>query len=59
MPDKKPQIDKFREAVRELGIEDEDMAFEAAVAKIAKAPKLTDEEIKRLAQMSRGKPKGL
>jgi hypothetical protein len=50
MPDKKPQIEKFRDAVRELGIEDADEAFEAAVTKVAKAPKLSAEEIKELAK---------
>ena len=53
MPAKKTQREKFEEAARELGIEDADDAFEAAVQKIAKAPKLTAEEIKKLAKKRR------
>lgn len=48
MPDKKSQIDKFREAARELKTDQSDEAFEAVVNKIAHAPKLTNEQIKEL-----------
>jgi hypothetical protein len=47
-PADKPQIDKFREAARELKTDQSDAAFEAVVNKIAKAPKLTAEKIKEL-----------
>lgn len=52
-PDKKSQRQKFEEAVRELGIDEADAAFEVAVEKVAKSPKLTDEEIKKLARKLR------
>lgn len=54
MPKEKTQREKFEEAARELGIDEADSAFLAAVAKIAKAPKLSDEEIKELARQQRG-----
>lgn len=47
-PEDKSQIDKFREAARELGTDQSDEAFEAVVRKIAQAPKLTQEQIKDL-----------
>lgn len=53
MPDKKPQIEKFREAARELKTDHSDEAFEAVVKKIAKAPKLTAEQIKNLVRKKR------
>ena len=53
----KPQIDKFREAARELGTDQSDDAFERAVNKIAHAPKLTNEQIKELARRKRDKDK--
>lgn len=46
----KSQIEKFREAARALGADVDDVEYDAAVAKVAKAPKLTDAEIKELAQ---------
>jgi hypothetical protein len=49
MGKEKPQIEKFREAMREFGVAD-DHAFEEVVAKVAKAPKISDDEIKRLAK---------
>lgn len=49
----KSQIEKFREAMRELGADADDSAYEAAVEKVAKAPKLTDDEIKALAKRLR------
>jgi hypothetical protein len=55
MPDKKSQIEKFREAARELKTDQSDDAFEAAVNKIAHAPKLTNEQIKELARGKRDK----
>jgi 3-methyladenine DNA glycosylase AlkD len=50
MPVKKSQIEKFREAARELEADQSEEAFEAVVAKVAKAPKLSDDDIKRLAK---------
>lgn len=44
----KLQVDKFREAARELKTDQSDAAFEAVVNKIAHAPKLTQEQIKEL-----------
>ncbi|MES0048536.1 hypothetical protein [Mesorhizobium sp. M0053] len=57
MPDKKPQIDKFREASRELKTDQSDAAFEAVVNKIAHAPKLTNEQIKELVRRKRHEAK--
>ncbi|MER9800074.1 hypothetical protein NKJ36_23545 [Mesorhizobium sp. M0142] len=53
----KPQIDKFREAARELKTDQSDAAFEAVVNKIAHAPKLTQEQIKELVRR-KGETKG-
>lgn len=53
MPDKKSQIEKFREAARELKTDQSDTAFEAVVNKIAHAPKLTQEQIKELVRRKR------
>jgi hypothetical protein len=48
----KTQIDKFREAAKAIeAVTDDD--YDAAVAKVAKAPKLTDDEIKELARKRR------
>lgn len=46
MPDKKPQIDKFREAARELETDEREEAFDAVVKKIAKAPLPKDDKAK-------------
>lgn len=46
----KSQIDKFREAARDLETDQSDEAFESALGKIAHAPKLTNEQIKELAR---------
>ncbi|TPI57677.1 MULTISPECIES: hypothetical protein [unclassified Mesorhizobium] len=54
----KTQKEKFEEAARELGTDQSDEAFEAAVNKIAHAPKLTNEQIKELARRKRDKAKG-
>ncbi|ESY79924.1 hypothetical protein X739_29610 [Mesorhizobium sp. LNHC220B00] len=48
-----PQIDKFREASRELKIDQSDAAFEADVQKIAHSPKMTKEQIKELVRQKR------
>lgn len=53
MSDKKTQIEKFREAAKELGIDVSDAAYDAAVTKVAKAPKMTDDEIKDFARRQR------
>ncbi|RVD17340.1 MAG: hypothetical protein EOS73_22460 [Mesorhizobium sp.] len=55
MTDKKPkpQIDKFREASREFKIDQTETTFEAVVDKVAHAPKLTAEQIKKLVQQQR------
>jgi F0F1-type ATP synthase delta subunit len=50
----KTQLEKFEEAARKFGAVDDD-AYEAAVAKVARASKLTDEEIKALARQLREK----
>ena len=34
----KPQIDRFREAARELGCDESEERFDAALVKVAKAP---------------------
>ncbi|QKC87171.1 hypothetical protein EB230_01025 [Mesorhizobium sp. NZP2234] len=47
------QIDKFKEAARELKTDQSDAAFEAVVDKIAHAPKLTQEQIKELVRRRR------
>lgn len=49
----KSQIDKFREAARELKTDQSDAAFEAIVQKIAKAKKLTPEQIKEFVRRER------
>ncbi|RWC13943.1 MAG: hypothetical protein EOS51_20355 [Mesorhizobium sp.] len=53
----KTQIEKFREAARELKTDQSDAAFEAVVNKIAKAPKLTNEAIKELVRRKREQAK--
>lgn len=50
----KSQIEKFREAARELKTDQSEEAFEGAVNKIANAPKLTNEQIKELVRRKRG-----
>ncbi|WP_181176425.1 hypothetical protein [Mesorhizobium sp. B2-3-5] len=57
MTDKKSQIEKFREAARELKTDQSDEAFEAVVNKIAHAPKLTNEQIKELVRQKRADTK--
>jgi hypothetical protein len=52
-PDHKMQLQKFEEAARELKTDQSDAAFEAVVDKIAKAPKLTNEQIKELVRRKR------
>lgn len=53
MADKKTQREKFEEATREFETDDSDEAFEAAVTKIAKTPKLTAQQIRELAKQAR------
>jgi DNA-directed RNA polymerase sigma subunit (sigma70/sigma32) len=53
MPHNKTQREKFEEAVREFGVDENARAYDAAVEKVAKAPKLTDDEIKALAKRLR------
>lgn len=53
MPTKKTQKEKFEEAARELKTDQSDAAFEAIVQKIAKAPKLTPEQIKEFVRRQR------
>jgi hypothetical protein len=55
MPAEKTQREKFEEAARELGIDEADEDFLAAVERVARAPKLSDEQIKELARYERGK----
>ncbi|MDG4894248.1 hypothetical protein P9272_11780 [Mesorhizobium sp. WSM4976] len=45
--------EKFEDAARELKTDQSDEAFEAALGKIAHAPKLTNEQIKELARRKR------
>jgi hypothetical protein len=56
-PDSKTQRQKFEEAARELKTDQSEAAFEAVVDKIAKAPKLTAEQIKELVRRKRGEAK--
>lgn len=42
----KSQVDKFREAARELETDDSEEAFDAKLKKIAKAPPPKDDEAK-------------
>lgn len=52
MAKEKTQIEKFREAAKAIeAVSDEE--YDEAVAKVAKAPKLTDDEIKKLARVAR------
>jgi DNA-directed RNA polymerase sigma subunit (sigma70/sigma32) len=53
MSGEKSQIEKFREAMREFGADADGDAYEAAVERVAKAPKLSDDEIKELAKRMR------
>ncbi len=57
MGKEKPQIEKFREAARELNTDQSDEAFESALGKVAHAPKLTNEQIKELARQQAKAPK--
>lgn len=49
----KTQKEKFEEAARELKTDQSDAAFEAIVQKIAKAKKLTPEQIKEFVRRER------
>lgn len=49
----KSQREKFEEAAREFGADENVDAFEAAAAKVARSPKLTDDQIKELARQMR------
>jgi len=53
MAKEKTQKEKFEEASRELKIDQSEAAFEAVVDKVAHAPKLTAEQIKKLVQQQR------
>lgn len=53
MPREKTQKEKFEQAARELETDQSDAAFEAIVTKIAKAPKLTAEQIRELVRRKR------
>lgn len=53
----KSQIEKFRDAARELKTDQSDAAFEAIVTKIAKAKKLTPEQIKEFVRREREQDK--
>lgn len=59
MPKEKTQIEKFREAAAAIESVSAD-EYDDAVSKVAKAPKLTDEEIKELARKlrARDRPEG-
>ena len=54
----KSQREKFEEAARELDADGDGDAFEIALAKVAKAPKLSDAEIKALAKQLRESKRG-
>lgn len=51
------QIDKFREAARELETDDSEERFDAILAKIVKAPKRSAEQVKAAAKSGSSKPK--
>ncbi|MBZ9724265.1 hypothetical protein LB554_09925 [Mesorhizobium sp. CO1-1-11] len=51
----KTQKEKFEEAARALKTDQSDAAFEEVVTKIAKAPKLTSEQIKEFVRRQSGK----
>ncbi|MER9080038.1 hypothetical protein [Mesorhizobium sp. M0220] len=53
MAKEKTQVEKFRDAARKLKGDPSDAAFDAAVDKIAHAPKLTQEQIKEFARRRR------
>jgi hypothetical protein len=53
----KSQIEKFREAARDLKTDQSDASFEAIVQKIAKAKKLTPEQIKEFVRREREQDK--
>lgn len=46
-PDSKRQIEKFRDAAREVETNDDEKAFDAIVKKIAKAPPPNDDKPKK------------
>ena len=47
-PDEKPQIERFREAARELGCDDDEAAFDEKLRQIMRAkPELKGEPTKR------------
>lgn len=45
-PHKLPQVEKFREAARQLETDDSEEAFDAKLKKIAKAPPPKDDKAK-------------
>jgi hypothetical protein len=47
MTQKQSQIDRFKEAARELECDDDEARFDAKLKKIAKAPKPKDDENKK------------
>ncbi|WP_203566246.1 DNA-binding protein [Aurantimonas aggregata] len=47
MTNDKPQIDKFREAARELETDDDEERFDATLKRIAKAPPPKDEKAEK------------
>jgi phage terminase large subunit-like protein len=57
MTKEKSQIEKFREAARELKTDQSDAAFDAVVTKIAHARKLTPEQIKEFVRREREETK--
>jgi hypothetical protein len=52
----KSQVDKFHEAARKFETDDSAEAFEAAVRKVATAPKLSAEAIKELVNRAKLAP---
>jgi len=46
-PDAKPQIERFKELARELGCDEDEAAFEAALARIVSTPAQPKYEPKR------------
>ena len=46
-PKEKPQIDKFREAARELQTDDSEEAFDRVLKKVVKAPPAKDTPAKK------------
>lgn len=54
----KPQIDKFKEAAKQVGTDDREEAFNRAIKGVAKAPPVEPRRIQRGAKKPQPKPLG-